>query len=180
MRQLGGSGDGKGILRRALAVATLVGACNCISGCAANVVHSLETTRSTGIRYYESAPYLLVYSNGKGGLVWQIMALPDQSHVMQASPQVLAGRVQMALKFQNGVLISATSVGDSSVVPKAIIAAVQSALPLIVRSALEGPSNKSFPAPSLYKIIVKGDQIIFVGGKGDQDIAVPLNRGVGS
>ncbi len=85
----------------------------------------------------------------------------------------------MALKFQNGILTTATTVGDTTVVSKAILAAVQSALPLIAKAALEGPPESLFPAPSIYKIVVKDDIISFLGGRGDKDIAVPLNTGAG-
>lgn len=154
-----------------------VGLCLLMTGCAASVTHELETTNSTGLRYYENAPYLLVYSDGKGGLVWQIFFMPDQSHVMVAKPHIVGGRTQVALKFQNGALTSATTVGDTTVVPKAIIAAVQSALPLIAKAAAESPPEQTFPAPSIYKIVVKGDAINFIGGRGDNDVLVPLNNG---
>lgn len=156
-----------------------VALCLLVMGCAANVTHRLETSSSTGLRYYESAPYLLVYSNGTGGLVWQVLFLPDQSHVMEASPTILGGQTQMALKFQNGVLTSATSVGDTTAIPKAIIAAVQSALPLIAKAALESPAEKTFPAPSIYKISVTGNTVTFNGGTGTSGIIVPLNKGAG-
>jgi hypothetical protein len=150
-----------------------------VAGCAANVTHELESSNSSGLRYYESAPYLLVYPNGKGGLVWQVLFLPDQSHVMVARPEVWGGRVQMAIKFQNGVLTNATTVGDTTVVPKAMIAAVQSALPLIAKAALEAPPEHLFPAPSIYKIVVRDDTISFIGGPGDNGIKVPLNTAAG-
>ncbi len=154
--------------------------CVLLTGCAANVTHQLAGAKSTGVRYYENAPYLLVYSNGKGGLVWQVLFLPDQSHVMEAKPLILGGRTQMALKFQNGVLTSATSVGDTTAVPKAIIAAVQNALPLIAKALAESPPQSAFPAPSIFKIIVSGDAITFNGGQGSPGIQVPLGKAAGS
>lgn len=152
----------------------LVAGCCLLAGCVANVTHKRDSADATGIRYYENSPYLIVYSDGKGGLRWQIRYLPDQSRLMTVSPTIIGGRTEMTLYFQNGVLASASVVGDSTELPKAIIAAVQSAIPLL---ALAGPDQDGFPAPYLYKISVDGDKLTFIGGQGDSKIQVPINTG---
>jgi len=148
----------------------------CSAGCTATVTHQRETASATGLRYYENAPYLIIYSDGKGGLKWQIRYLPDQSRVMTATPTIWGGRTEMTLYFQNGVLASASILGDTTEIPKAVIAAVQSALPLLAAAA-EQPAQPGFPPPYLYKLVVKDDQLTFIGGKGDTYIQVPINRG---
>jgi hypothetical protein len=150
----------------------VVAVCGLLGGCAAYVTHEPETATSTGIRYYENSPYLIVYSDGKGGLRWQIRYLPDQSRVMTVSPTIAGGRTEMTLHFQNGVLSTMNVVGDSTELPKAVIAAVQSAMPLL---AAAGPKVDGFPAPYLYKIVVSGETLTFVGGQGDSAIQVPIN-----
>lgn len=148
--------------------------CNLLGGCAAYVTHLPESNESTGIRYYENAPYLIVYSDGKGGLRWQIRYLPDQSRVMTVAPTIYGGRTEMTLYFQNGVLSSTSTVGDSTELPKAVLAAVQSAIPLL---AAASPKVPGFPAPYLYKIKVDGTTLTFSGGQGDTSIQVPVNQG---
>ena len=82
----------------------------------------------------------------------------------------------MTLYFQNGVLTTMSASGDSTELPKAVIAAVQSAIPLI---AAAGPQRDGFPAPYLYKIVVDGENLTFIGGQGDSSIQVPINPGAG-
>lgn len=158
---------------RALVV---VAACCLLGGCAAYVTHKPDSPSNQGIRYYESSPFLIVYSDGKGGLRWQIRYLPDQSRIMTVSPTIVGGRTDMTLYFQNGVLTTMSASGDSTELPKAVIAAVQSAIPLI---AAAGPQRDGFPAPYLYKIVVDGENLTFIGGQGDSSIQVPINPGAG-
>jgi len=149
--------------------------CVLFSGCKSTVVYAPETSDSDGIRYYESAPYLLVYSDGHGGLKWQIRYLPDQTRVMTASPVVHMSHTEMTLNFQNGILASSSTMGDSTQIPKALISAVQSALPLIAKAvAAAGQQPDGFPAPYLYKIIVNGSTVQFLGEQGDSKIQVPI------
>lgn len=145
----------------------------CTAGCLATVKHGPATDDGSGIRYYRAAPYLLVYSDAKGGLQWQVLYLPDQSRPMMAQPIVIGGRSEVTFEFRNGILAGSTAVGDTTEVPKAILAAVQAALPLIA-GALEAPKAPpvTVPAPYLYKIVVRGNAVEFVGGQGDVDISV--------
>lgn len=145
--------------------------CAVVAGCSAAVTHQAvkDDTAATGIRYYMNAPYLLVYSDGKGGLKWQILYLPDQSRIMTATPEILGGRTEMTLFFQNGTLSGSSVVGDTTAVPKAIVAAVQSALPLLLPAVFEGPKKNGFPSPYLYKLVVHGSNLEFIGGQGMVD-----------
>jgi hypothetical protein len=117
-------------------------------GCSATVTHQVEGPNGsgTGIRYYENAPYLIIYSDGHGGLKWQICYLPDQSRIMTATPVINGGHTEMTLYFQNGVLASGSMTGDTTEVAKAVITAVQNALPLLLAAA-ESPAQNGFPAP---------------------------------
>ena len=155
----------------------LIAVCGLLSGCAAYVTHQPDTAESKGIRYYENSPYLIISSDGKGGLRWQIRYLPDPSKLMTVSPTIVGGRTEMTLYFQNGVLASSSVVADSTELPKAVIAAVQSAIPLLAAAA---PGIDGFPAPYVYKIVVNGANLNFIGGQGDTAIQVPINKGDGA
>lgn len=148
-----------------------------IVGCSATVTHQMATDGTgTGIRYYDSAPFLIIYSDGMGGLKWQIRYLPDQTRIMTATPTVIGGHTEMTLYFQNGMLGSVSTLGDTTEVPKALIGAVQTALPFLIGVA-EGPKPPGFPAPYIYKLIVNNDKITFIGKQGNTRIEVPLNTG---
>jgi hypothetical protein len=155
----------------------MIALCIFISGCSATVIHKISANdeTETGIRYYDSAPYLLVYSDGKNGLNWQIIYLPDQTHVMSANPQIIGGRTEMTLSFNSGVLTTASTVGDTTALPKALIAAVQTALPFLAET-LKGPAPRApgFPAPSLYRLVVSDGVLLFKGQQGDTKIQVPI------
>ena len=76
----------------------------------------------------------------------------------------------MDLYFHNGILTGSSELSDTTELPKAIIAAVQSALPYL--TALEVSPN-AVPAPYLFKIVVKGSDVKFYGKEGDAVITVP-------
>jgi hypothetical protein len=143
-------------------------------GCSANILHGPAgaADTGTGIRYYQASPYLLVYTNSKGGLKWQILYLPDQTKKMMAQPKAIGGHSEMTLYFQNGVLTSSTELGDSTALPKAMLAAIQSAVPLLATAALAAEPDK-VPAPSLYKLVIEQNTIHFYGRAGDYSITVP-------
>ena len=150
----------------------MIGLWPCLFGCSTTVTHSAATESGIGIRYYQSSPYLLVYSDSKGGLRWQILYLPDQTKKMMVEPKVLGGRSELTMFFHNGILTGSSELGDTTEIPKAIVATVQSALPLIA-AALAAPPPQ-VPAPYLYKLVVKKDQLAFIGGQGDASITVPM------
>jgi len=147
-------------------------------GCTASITHTPvgEADIGTGIRYYQSSPYLLVYSDSKGGLQWQILFLPDQTKKMMVTPQVIGGRSEMTLYFNNGILAGSTEVGDTTELPKAVLAAVQSVVPLIANAAIRA-IPPTVPAPSLHKIVVNGSVVKFIGGPGDTPIVVTIKEG---
>src|SRR5579862_1301277 len=149
-----------------------------LAGCSATVTHQSEQLASTGIRYYNNAPYLLIYSDGRGGLSWQVIYLPDQSEVMTATTEIQGGATQMTLYFQNGALSGTIATGDTTAIPKAVISTIQSALPLLTRSFAEGKKlPNGFPAPYLYKLVVRQDVVHFIGGQGNTSVQVPINTG---
>jgi len=152
----------------------------CFMGCAATVTHRpvAAADDDDGIRYYQASPYLLVYSDSKGGLQWRILYLPDQTKKMAVEPHVFGGRLELTLYFRNGILAGSAEVGDTTEMSKAVIAAVQAAIPLIGMLGFdEKQTPPTVPAPELYKIVVEAQGVRFVGGRGDSDIVVTIKDG---
>lgn len=175
-------------------------ACFALGGCD-SVTSTVEYSRvsdpqnnaPTGIPYYQSAPYLLIYSDGMGGLKWQLLSLPDQTKMMQVLPKPasIGGKTQLSLNFSYGTLSTAATGADSTQVPATILAAVQAAIPAIAaarvgETLLNAPAppalasqvpphySAGFPPPYLYKIVLEADgSIQFLGGPGNESIKVP-------
>ena len=156
-------------------------------GCSARIVHEAIDEKAdatnVGIRYYESSPYLIVYSNGKGGIVTQLEYLPDPGKKMSATPQSNNASLKTTLTFENGVLTKADADGEAASVPKAIVSAIKTAAPKFT-GALNVPTDEEIqkdeekpytvPAPYIYKIVVDGSTVMFKGGQGKTDIKVTL------
>ena len=158
---------------RSVRLSITLGLC-ALAACTATVTHQPDPLdSSTGIRYYRPAPYLLVYSNSKGGLKWQVLYLPDRTKLMTLMPSVVGGRAEVTLYFKNGMLVGESELGDTTEVPRAIIAAAQTALPLL--AAAESTGN-TVPAPYLYRIVVNDTTVQFIGEQGDTSVSVPINK----
>lgn len=120
-----------------------------------------------GIRYYESAPYLLVYSDGRNGLSWEVRYLPDLTRKMTAEPYNFAASVGTTWTFKNGVLTTSKDTSDATVVPKAILAAAEKAMSAISIASLpdtkqpDTPAAYYVPAPRIYKIVQHGMTVTF-------------------
>lgn len=129
---------------------------------AANELNAKEDHDYTkGVRYYLSAPYLLVYTDGKGNLLWKIYNLPDPTKLMVAEPTQILAKTTSNLTFTNGMLTSSHTEADSTGIPKAVISALEKVLPLMAADAPE-PKNE-IPAPRLYKLKINKDTIELIG-----------------
>jgi hypothetical protein len=127
---------------------------------------------SNGIRFYHSSPYVLVYSNGKGGLITQILYIADPYKKISAKPKSFMATAQTTMEFDKGVYKSAKNTIDATAVPSAIIKAVEAAAPAFIAALNEPVPTLKVPPPYLYKIIVDGSSVKFVGGQGDISINV--------
>jgi hypothetical protein len=106
---------------------------------------------------------------------------------MTALPKIDLAHTEMTLYFQNGILASSSVVADTTEIPKALISAVQSAIPLMAAAAAQEHRPPGFPAPYLYKVVVHGNHVDFIGGQAKQTIngqpqpikiQVPLPQGL--
>jgi hypothetical protein len=146
--------------------------------CAARAANAAADKKVDGIRYYRRSPYLLVYSDGKGSVVWNILFLPDPTKKMAVDLEVLTSAYNTTLNFEDGTLKEITEDADATTVPKAVGAAVAQVLPALVKALFDeidqpgGQPAKAFPAPYLYKIVVAGNTVSFRGGKGDIDVTL--------
>jgi hypothetical protein len=106
-----------------------------------------------GIRYYEGAHFLIVYTDGKGGLKSEVKFLPDLTQKRAVNPYAYLSKNETTLVFSNGMLVGTKSVIDEAVIPKAVIsAATKIALAEIAAANLaEGKQTTYLPQPRIYK-----------------------------
>src|SRR5262245_1428713 len=81
-----------------------------------------DDQKATGFRYYESSPYILVYSDGTS-LKSDLLYLPDRTRKMSVELFDFLSSNTTKLTFLNGILTSADTEGDATAVPKAVIEA---------------------------------------------------------
>jgi uncharacterized protein YceK len=138
-----------------------------VSGCA-SITHVPVTddSKADGFRYYRASPYLLIYHDQSNVAIAKLLYLPDQTTKMSAKPAEFWSSLDTSLKFSNGVLVEETDTADSTVVPKAIISALEKVLPAILSMAAPPPgAPPSPPAPRIYKIMLEPDGRVFLIGK---------------
>jgi hypothetical protein len=130
-----------------------------------------------GIRYYGSSLYLMINSDGKGGVQWRIIELPDQTKKMSAQPYNFIAQLSSTLVFQNGILMGSAVQADSTAVPRAVLDAITKVLPAAAKLLLarpEGATEELLVRPELYKIVVRDDTVEFNGGPADFSVHVTL------
>ena len=131
-----------------LALSSLV-----IAGCASIDSHEEDDT-STGIRYYNSAPFILAYSDGKGGVTTEVVYLPDTTRVMSLDATAFLAQNKTVLSFKRSVLTASETTADATELPKAVLEAAKN---LAVAGIGSGNlptdhTTNEIPAPYLYRI----------------------------
>jgi hypothetical protein len=162
-------------IRRMVAGSAL---CALFFGCAGNTVKTLpyqadRTAAKTadakvdGIRYYEEAPFILVYSDSKGGLHTELLFLPDTTRTKVIDPYAWVANNKTVLTFNHGVLTTSSEVLDDTVVPKAIVEAAKTALIAAADLPKADEANDEVPPPALYRLWVNDDgSAELIGGYG--------------
>lgn len=134
-----------------------------LAGCAGVAVRpTTDSASEKGLRFYQSAPYLLIVTDNKGSVTAQVIYLPDTSRLMAAYFYNVLASNDATLKFKNGYLTSATADIDTGVVPKAILNAIATAALARFNMPEEGEPKRA-PGPYLYKIVVSGNQAKLIG-----------------
>lgn len=151
-----------------------------LSGCAGFKVVDAPTSNDTaeGIRYYEPAPFLLVYSDGKGNLTSQIIVMPDITQKRVIDLYAYASTNKSTLDFTDGMLTKSAVEVDSTAVPLAMIDTIQSLGVAAIGAAFNAPKSgvtHTIPAPYLFKIVVDKDGTRLLGGPGLGADGEPLN-----
>jgi hypothetical protein len=101
---------------------------------------------------------------------------------MVAKPYSTMSSLSSTLAFDKGILTQSTETPDTSALPSAILSAAEKVLgKLVLRAPGEGAAppaettrTNAVPAPYLYKVLVEGPSVRFVGGPGNVDVLVPL------
>jgi len=163
----------------------LIVATTALSGCAGMTFSSDQITKDLhGVRYYQTAPFLFVRSDGKGGLTSEIVYLPDTTEVMSVRPYAFMATNDAALTFTNGVLTEASATVDETVVPNAFVDALGKVATAAMAADLPAGADASVPPPYLFKITVDGQKITLEGGaaigtKGEQPATIKVTVSAG-
>ena len=158
-----------------------------IVGCAGveyTRINDEQDAKATGLRYYDSSYYLLVYATGRGSIQWHLMELPDQTKLMAARPYAVMAQLDANLDFVHGVLVKSSEKADSTVIPRAIIAAAAEVAAIAAEALLADadPATRELPAPHLYKIVHSAQGLAFEGGPAAKTVfrvTLPIRDGDG-
>ena len=141
-----------------------------LNGCAGlDVEYVADDNTARGIRYYQSAPFLLVHTDNEGGLSSSVIYLPDLKKKFSIKPYNYLASNKLTLTFANGTLSKATNTADATAVPKAVVASLETvAQAAIAAMNLREPKDEEkVPSPYLFRIFqdTNGDWKL-LGGPG--------------
>lgn len=131
-----------------------------LTGCAGLSTGSPDPKQNDttdGFRYYETSPFLLITTDGKGGLESKVLYLPDTTKLRTIKPYSFAAKNQATLTFDKGTLVQAKAVVDETIVPTAIVGALEK----VAIAAIKGGNGgaEGIPSPFLFRIYSNGDGI---------------------
>jgi len=127
-----------------LAIAVAWSAAACATVTHHRIASAADDQADTGIRYLNTSPYLIAYSDGKGGIITQVTYLPDPAKKMSAKPNTTLADVDSTLDFDRGVLTSSVSKGDATAVPMAIAKAVEAFAPSLLAAMGRSVLNNEY------------------------------------
>jgi hypothetical protein len=95
---------------------------------------------------------------------------------MSAKPSAKLADVGANMEFDRGVLTTSVENGDTTALPKAIVKAVEAFVPALLGALnkTDAPKEYEIPPPYVYKIVVNGNDVYFVGKQGDKSIRITL------
>lgn len=135
----------------------ILGAAAIAAGCAgitAKPVPDADADTTSGFRYYDTSPFLLMYTDGKGGLTSKLMYLPDTTKLRSIAPYNVLANNTTTLKFDHGRLLGAKAVVDEAAIPSAIVASLEKiAVAALKVAALNASPEQGIPAPYLFRIV---------------------------
>ena len=120
------------------------------AGCAGLDAHAPgDGDTVKGFRYFDTAPFLLVYTDGKGGVISKLMYLPDTTRLRTIHPYAYGAKNEVTLKFDKGRLTQAASTVDETVIPMSVISGLEKIA--VARLNASAP-RRGIPAPYLFRI----------------------------
>lgn len=125
----------------------------------ANHVEGEDDSKVNGFRYYEGAHFLIVYTDGKGGLKSEVKFLPDLTRKRSINPYAYFSKNETTLTFSNGMLTDSKSVIDEAAIPKVAISAAEKIALASIAAANKAAGNEAtyLPEPVLFKIRINPD-----------------------
>jgi len=158
-----------------------------LSGCAGvnvtPVSNEEQDLAADGFRYYETATFLIVYADGKGGITSELKQVCDTTRKRAIDPYGVMAKNDLTLSFDHGCLKGEKTDIDETVVPKALVSAVQAAVvaaaPLLDKAQAEGttgPRVANIPAPLIYRLTVENGYVVLRGGTSNPDIRVTVTQ----
>ena len=134
-----------------------------LSGCAGTTVKHVSQDKdhkASGIRYYEPAPFLLVYSDARGNLNSEVIIMPDLTRMRSIDPYAYLASNKTTLNFTNGILTQGKTVVDETILPKGAFEAVKAIAGTIAGATFDtAGGDPTLPAPKLFRIYVDEDGI---------------------
>ena len=118
---------------------------------------------ATGFRYYDTSPFLLIYTDARGGIKSELLYLPDTSKKRSIKPYKYAASNDTVLKFDNGRLLQAKATINEAALPMAVVAGLEKAAAAALASA--GNTQAGIPAPYLFRIVKRGADWALAGGQ---------------
>lgn len=143
--------------------------CGCAGMQYADVPDNKADQSANGFRYYDTSPFLLVITDGKGGLTSSVQFLPDTTKLRTVHPYAYAAKNDVTLKFDNGKLAQAKSVVDETIVPKAVLSSLEKVASSLIKAmnadaGKAAATEKAVPTPYLFRIMQIGDKWVLRGG----------------
>ena len=145
-----------------------------LSACAGLNVTSISNENdddiAAGFRYYETAPFLLIYTDGNGGLNSQVLYLADTTKKRSIAPYNYLASNNTTLTFKEGKLTGMKAEIDETVIPAEIIKGLETIAKEAMKAA--NASADEIPGPYVFRIVKKADGTWALNG----DRAVDANN----
>jgi len=158
-----------------------------LTGCAGTIVKPIANAemdkKIKGIRFYQPAPFLLVFANGKRQLSSKVIYMPDTNRKMSVRTRAILASNDTNLTFSNGMLTKSIITVKQTEVPVALLDAalkLASAAASAAFNAPDSPQGKVIPGPWLFKIVVEETVTKLVGGSGLTPDGEPITIRVNS
>jgi hypothetical protein len=124
-----------------------------LAGCAGithrPIADEAADQRVTGLRYYDTSPYLFIHTDNQGGLTSDFVYLPDSTKKRSAKPFAFLAKNKTVLTWddEGTALLGSSSDVDTGEVPKAIVGALEEVGKTFVKSMFDAPNQKTADSP---------------------------------